>query len=423
MNRRRFILRSIGTSLALPGLPSLMASSVGGNSAVQVVKGAGAGARRFVAVGNLLGYQTKQLFPTTTGRDYEKTTLLEPLWDNRSQMTLFRGLDHGVRGGHFAVHSFLSGVLHSEAQNRPDGNVTIDQYLADKIGFQTRFPSLTVGSEGGIHGGCQIAWTKSGVRVPPVTNPAALFEKLFVGDSAERQARRVQENQVQSSILDSVLDEANRLSKRVNKEDKDKLDEYLSSVRDVEKRLELRERWTTQPKPKAPFDKPANHNAVEDLPILYELIALALQTDSTRIATLEIGGDFMPQHLGIKKDWHGLSHHGNDPEAIESLITLEKYQIEHFGKFVTRLSKMNDGERTMLDSTSVLFGSGMGDGNTHKNSDLPVILAGGGYQHGEFRKVPAEGINKVRLCNLFVDIAQKMGVEIDSFGNSTGRFA
>jgi hypothetical protein len=423
MNRRRFILQSLGTSLALPGLPSLMAGTVGGNSAVQTAKGAGAGARRFVAIGNLLGYQTKQLFPTTKGRDYEKTTLLEPLWENRSQMTVFRGLDHGVKGGHFAVHSFLSGVLNSEAQNRPDGNVTIDQYLADEIGFETRFPSLTVGSEGGIHGGCQIAWTKSGVRVPPVTNPSQLFEKLFVSDSTERQARRVQENRVQSSILDSVMDEANRLSKRVNKEDKDKLDEYLTSVRDVEKRLELRQRWVSQPKPKAPFDKPANHNAVEDLPILYELIALALQTDSTRIATLEIGGDFMPQHLGIKKDWHGLSHHGNDPEAIASLITLEKYQIEHLGKFITRLSKMNDGERTLLDSTTVLFGSGMGDGNSHKNSDLPIILAGGGYKHGEFREVPREGINKVPLCNLFVDIAQKMGVETDSFGNSTGRFA
>ena len=220
-----------------------------------------------------------------------------------------------------------------------------------------------------------------------------------------------------------MLEEANRLSKRVNKEDKDKLDEYLTSVRDVEKRLELRQRWTNQPKPKAPFEKPANRNAVEDLPLLYEMIALALQTDSTRIATLEIGGDFMPQHLGIKKDWHGLSHHGNDPEAIASLVTLEKYQIEHFGKFVARLSKMNDGERTLLDSTTVMFGSGMGDGNSHKNSDLPIILAGCGYGNGEFKKATADGPGKVPLCNLFVNIAQKMGVDTESFGTSTGSFA
>lgn len=418
MNRRHFLLSSLGATLALPGMPSLMAKGP-----VRSAKGAGMGAPRFVAIGNLLGYQTKQLFPVTPGRNYEKTSLLEPVWEVRDKFTVLRGLDHGVKGGHFAVHSFLSGVLNSEAQNRPDGNVTIDQFLSDAVGFETRFPSLTVGSEGGIHGGCQIAWTKSGVRVPPVTNPAELFEKLFVTDSKERQAQRAQENQIQASILDSVLDEANHLSKQVNKEDKDKLDEYLTSVRDVEKRLELRQRWTNQAKPKAPFDKPANRNAVEDLPLLYEMIALALQTDSTRIATLEIGGDFMPQHLGIKKDWHGLSHHGNDAESIASLITLEKYQIEHFGKFVARLAKMNDGERSLLDSTTVLFGSGMGDGNAHKNSDLPILLAGGGYQHGEFRQVPREGINKVPLCNLFVDIARKMGVETESFGNSTGRFS
>ncbi len=423
MNRRSFILRSLGATIALPNLPSLMAAAVEGNPAVQAVKGAGVGARRFVAIGNLLGFQVKQLFPTTTGRDYEKTTLLEPLWDNRGQMTVYRGLDHGVKGGHFAVHSFLSGVLNSEAQNRPDGNVTLDQYLADEVGFETRFPSLTVGSEGGIHGGCQIAWTKSGVRVPPITGPAQLFEKLFVTDSKERQARRVEENHVQASILDSVMAEAGRISRQVNQEDKHKLDEYLTSVRDVEKRLELRQRWASQPKPKAPFEKPANRNMVDDLPLLYELIALALQTDSTRIATLEIGGDFMPQNLGIKKDYHGLSHHGNDPESIASLITLETYQITHFGKFLTRLSQMNDGDRTLLDSTTVLFGSGMGDANSHKNSDLPIILAGGGYKHGEFREQPREGSKKIPLCNLYVDIAQKMGVETDHFGNSTGTFA
>ena len=422
MNRRRFILKSLGATLALPALPSLLASAVGGNSSVQVARGAGTGARRFVAVGNLLGYQVKQLFPETTGTDYEQTTLLKPLWENRKHMTVYRGLDHGLKGGHFAVHSFLSGVLNSEAQNRPEGNVTIDQYIADEIGYQTRFPSLTVGSEGGIHGGCQIAWTKSGVRVPPITGPAELFDRLFVSDSPERQERRNQENRLQASILDTVLGEANRLSRRVNREDKDKLDEYFTSIRDVEKRLELRQRWASLPKPKPPFDRPANKNKVEDLPMLYELIALALQTDSTRVATLEIGGDFLPQNLGIDKSYHGLSHHGNDEAAIKHLITLETYQVEQFGKFLTRLSKMVDGERTLLDSTAVIFGSGIGDANTHKNSDLPIILAGGGYRHGEFRKLPSSGPNKIPLCNLFVDIAQRMGVEIESFGTSTGRF-
>lgn len=423
MNRRRLLLRSMAATLALPSLPSFLMRSVQADSALRSVKGSDDAAKRFVAIGNLLGFQVKQLFPETAGSNYEKTTLLEPLWENRDQFTVFRGLDHGVKGGHFAVHSFLSGVLNSEAQNRPDGNVTLDQFLADEIGTATRFPSLTVGSEGGIHGGCQIAWTKSGVRVPPITGPAQLFDRLFTSDSQERKASRHQENNLQASILDAVRDEANRLSKRINQEDKAKLDEYFTSVRDVEKRLELRQRWTSQPKPDAPFEKPANRNAVEDLPLLYDLIALALQTDCTRIATLEIGGDFLPQHLNITRDYHGLSHHGNDAAAIDSLIQLERYQIQHFGKFLTRLSGIQDGERTLLDSTTVLFGSGMGDANSHKNSDLPIILAGGGYRHGEFRQVPREGINKVPLSNLYVDIAQRMGVEVESFGNSTGRFS
>ena len=423
MNRRRFVLKSLGASLALPGLPSLLAITAEGSAAIQATKGAGVGAKRFVAVGNLLGFQQDSFFPETTGKNYESTTLLKTLEANRDHMTVYRGLDHGVKGGHFAVHSFLSGVLNSEAQNRPDGNVSIDQYMADEVGVETRFPSLTVGSEGGIHGGCQIAWTKSGVRVPPVTGPAELFSKLFVGDSEARQIRRVEENKIQASILDTIREDANRLSKRVNSEDKDKLDEYFTSIRDVEKRLQLRERWTSHPKPGAPFDKPSNTNTVEDLPLLYELIALALQTDSTRIATLEIGGCFLPQNLGIEKSYHGLSHHGKDPEAIAHLIKLETYQIAQFGKFLTRLSKTQDGEQSLLDSTSVVFGSGMGNGASHKNSDLPIILAGGGYTHGEFRKVEATGSKKVPLCNLFLDIAHKMGVETDAFGTSTGTFS
>jgi len=417
------MLKTVGASLALPGLPSLLAKSTGGNSAVQATRGAGIGAQRFVAIGNLLGFQQKSIFPETTGKGYEETTLLKPLRENRKNMTLYRGLDHGVKGGHFAVHSFLSGVLHSEAKNRADGNVTIDQFIADEVGVETRFPSLTVGSEGGIHGGCQIAWTRSGIRVPPITGPADLFEKLFVDDSPERKSQRSTENHLQDSILDSVLEDANRLSKHVNREDKEKLDEYFSSIRDVEKRLQARKKWANEPKPKAPFNKPSNSNTVEDLPMLYELIALALQTDSTRVATLEIGGCFLPQHLGIDKSYHSMSHHGNDEETIAHLVTLETYQIEQFNTFLTRLNSIKDGDKTLLDSTAVIFGSGMGSGHSHTNSDLPIILAGGGYRHGEFRKVEGKGINKVPLCNLYLEMAQRMGIESETFGTSTGTFS
>ena len=423
LHRRRFVLHSLAGSLALPGLPSLLAEDTGKKSAVRPVQGAGEGTRRFVAVGNLLGFQREHFFPETPGKAFEDTTLLTPLAESRDQITIYRGLDHGIRGGHFAVHTFLSGVLHHESKQRPDGNVTIDQFIADEIGSQTRFPSLTVGSEGGIHGGCQLSWTKSGVRVPPITGPADLFERLFVSESKDRRAQAVQEHSLQASILDSINEEAGALSKRVNREDKAKLDEYFSSIRDVEKRLQRRRQWADQPKPEAPFDKPADTNTVEDLPMLYELIALALQTDSTRIATLEIGGSFLPQDLGIDKSYHSLSHHGQDQESVDHLITLETYQLEQFGKFLARLSAFEDGQQRLLDSTAVLFGSGMGDGNSHSNTDLPIVLAGGGYGRGEFKKVAAEGPAKVPVCNLFMDIAQWMGVQTQSFGTGTGTYS
>jgi hypothetical protein len=419
LSRRRFVLRSVAGALAIPVLPSIADDSVGKRSVVAAAPGAGVAARRFVAIGNLLGFQRNQLFPETAGKEFEKTSLLEPLEPMRRKMTVYRGLSHGLKGGHFAVHTFLSGVLHHEAKNRPDGNVTVDQFIADAIGKQTRFASLTVGSEGGIHGGCQLAWTRSGIRVAPITGPSALFEKLFVEDSLSQKEKQKIANGLQASILDSMVDEARSLSHQINREDQDKLDQYLSSIRDVEKRIQAKSQWVDQPKPKAPLERPADRNTVHDLPLLYELIALALQTDSTRVATLEIGGSFLPQDLGIDKSYHGLSHHGNDAQAIADLIKLERYQIEHFAKFLTRLEGLSDGEQSLLDSTAVLFGSGIADANSHTNDDLPIIMAGGGYGQGEFKHMT----KRVPLCNLFLDIIQRFGIPADSFGTSTGTFS
>ena len=420
-NRRRFALQSLAGTLALPTLNSLADEST--NIAAKKNRSGEPSIKRFAAVGNLLGFQQNQIFPTTEGKDYEETPLLKPLSEIRDQLTIYRGLDHGLRGGHFAVHTFLSGVLHHESKLRPDGNVTLDQFIADEVGDQTRFASLTVGSEGGIHGGCQMSWTRSGVRVPPITGPSELFEKLFVTESEKRRGEKVKANSLQASILDSILDEAKSLAGRINSEDKSKLDEYFTSIREVEKKIDVRNRWAGMPKPEPPIERPSDTNTVEDLPLLYELIALALQTDSTRVATLEIGGSFLPQHLGIDKSYHGLSHHGNDKETIAHLISLETYQIEQFGKFVSRLAGIRDGDQSLLDSTAVLFGSGMGNGNSHTNSDLPIIMAGGGYGRGEFKQVKSEGLGKVPLCNLFLGIAQRMGIDKDAFGTSTSTFS
>ncbi len=229
-------------------------------------------------------------------------------------------------------------------------------------------------------------------------------------------------NRLQGSILDAMTSDARSLSRRINQEDRSKLDEYLTSVRDVEKRLQARIQWANKPKPEASIERPSDRNTAQDLPILYELMALALQTDSTRVATLEIGGSFLPQDLGIDKSHHGLSHHGNDPEAIAHLVALEKYQLEQFNKFITRLASITENGRSLLDSTAVLFGSGMGDANSHKNDDLPIIMAGAGFGTGEFKKLDPRR-NKVPLCNLFLDIVQRTGIEAEAFGTSTGTFS
>lgn len=419
LRRRQFVLKSVAGSLFLPSLASISL----GQDSVQAGQGSPSPqAQRFVAVGNLLGFQQKHFFPTSIGKDYEQTKLLTPLEAIREKYTVYRGLDHGLRGGHFAVHTFLSGVLHHESKNRVDGNVTLDQYLADAIGGNTRFASLTVGSEGGIHGGCQMSWTRSGVRVPPITAPEELFDKLFLDDTQSTKTKKKRETKLHASILDAVLEQATDLSRRVNAEDRQKLDEYFSSVRDVEKKIKTRQQWSDQPKPKAPFAKPVNTNTVDDLPMLYELIALALQTDSTRIATLEIGGSFLPQNLGIDKSYHSMSHHGNDESVVADLVKLETYQLEQFSKFLSRLAAMKTDNGSLLDTTAVLFGSGMGNGSSHTNTDLPIILAGGGYESGEFRKSASSGLNKVPLCNLFLNIAQSIGVNTEAFGNSTGSY-
>ena len=421
-SRRRFLLRSARASLTLPVLESLGLGVVGSGLAVGRESGAAAESGKLVAIGNLLGYYQPNFIPEKAGREFTPPPLLEPLQGHREQLTIYSGLDHGVKGGHFAVHSFLSGVLSMDAKGRPDGNISLDQLAAEHVGGATRFPSLTVGSESGIHGGCQMCWTRSGTRVPPITGARELFRQLFVNDSAKEIAGAKDRVAMKGSILDTVREDARSLERRIDRADRDKLEEYLTSVREVEQRLELRRRWAEVPKPEPPLPEPKNRNMVDDLPLLYDLIALALQTGSTRIATLEIGGDFESRYFDIQKGYHSLSHHGKDPENIRHLLVLETYQMEQFARFLGKLKSIQDGEGNLLDHTTVLFGSGMANANAHTNRNLPVILAGGGFRHGEHRVVGAEESRRTPLCNLYLSLLQNLGVEVERFGTSTGTF-
>ncbi|WP_145170205.1 DUF1552 domain-containing protein [Rubripirellula lacrimiformis] len=416
---RRSFLKAAGISIALPALESTSPALAADKPATVPT--------RMVCIGNEFGMYPGAFWPDSDAPSPSAdtpalSTLLEPLQRRRDDFTLFKHLDHGLKGGHFAVHTFLTGVKSTDAKGMPDGGISLDQRAAEHVGSRTRFPSLTIGSESGLHGGCRISWTRTGTRVPPIEGPRELFRMLFIDNGQKAKQAAFDRLDLQESILDSVLGDAKSLSRRLNKNDNDKLDEYFASVRDVELKLSLDRRWQKVPKPAAPMDEPTDMGLTRDLPKLYDLIALALQTDSTRVATLEVGGSFAASDLGIPKGYHGLSHHGQQPDAIELLVQIERYQVEQYARFLDRLASIREpnSDGTLLDHTMALFGSGMGNANSHTNHDLPIILAGGSFQHGQTLQLPADSHRRVPLSNLFVSMLQKFGVETDQFATSTG---
>jgi len=417
LTSRRSFLKAAGVCVALPvleSLPRVVRGNEGDKKKSPPV--------RMVCVGNEFGMYPGAFWPEKFGADFESTTLLKPLDAHRKHFTLFSHLDHGLKGGHFAVHAFLTGVKAVEAKGMAEGGISVDQRAAEFVGSQTRFPSLAIGSEDGLHGGCQMSWTRSGTRIPPIPGPRELFRQLFVEEDETTKRQAADKIALQGSILDTVRDDAQSLRRRVSKPDGQKLDEYFAAVRDVESKLQLDRRWQNIPKPKVAMSQPENQGLTRDLPAIYDLIALALQTDSTRVATLEIGGSFAASDLGVKKGYHTVSHHGQVQENIDQLVQIELYQMEQFARFLDKLRSIREpnGDGTLLDRTMVLHGSGMGNANSHINTDLPIILAGGGFRHGEHKQYPSDARRRVPLCNLYVSLLQRFGVETDSFCRSTG---
>ncbi len=245
---------------------------------------------------------------------------------------------------------------------------------------------------------------------------------MFVEDDADAKQKAADRIRLQGSILDAVQGDADSLKRRLNKADTDKLEEYFAAVRDVEVKLELDTHWQKVPKPKTGYPEPQNQGLTRDLPAIYDLMALAIQTDSTRVATLEIGGSFAASDLGIRKGYHSLSHHGHVPENIDLLVEIEEYQMAQFARFLDKLKSLRDPETdgSLLDRTMVLLGSGMGNANSHTNTDLPILLAGGGFKHGEHKQYPQDSRKRVPLCNLYVSMLQQFGVETDRFSTATG---
>ena len=411
MKRRSFLRGTLG-AMALPALESVGFAQINSTKA----------SKRLVCIGNSFGFHAPHFFPKDGGKFISIPPALLPLKKHLKNCTLFSNLDHGVKGGHFAVHSFLSGVKQSQAASMPNGNLSLDQRAAEVLGSQTRFPSLVIGSENGLHGGCQMSWTRSGVRVPPIEGPRELFRKLYLQDDQKNQIIFRQNFDLKKSILDATLEDAKSLSKGLTGRDRDKLDEYFTSIREVEMKIHQREKWQSIEKPQPSMEEPINKNLVEDIPVLYQLIGLALETDSTRIASFEMAGaQFKTGLLGLKNGYHAYSHHGKKQENIDALLTLEQYQTKCFANFLDQLANTKSMEgNSLLDETTILFGSGMGNGNSHTNSDLPILVAGNGYQTGKHLILPSSKSKRVPLSNLYLSLLQNMGIEDDVFAHSNG---
>ena len=411
MNRRSFLRGTLGV-MALPALESVGFAQINSTKL----------SKRLVCIGNSFGFHAPHFFPKDSGKFTDIPPALSPLKNHLKNCTLFSNLDHGVKGGHYAVHSFLSGVKQSQAASMPNGNLSLDQRAAEVLGSQTRFPSLVIGSENGLHGGCQMSWTRSGVRVPPIEGPRELFRKLYLQDDQKNQKIFQDKFDLKKSILDATLEDAKGLGKGLTGRDRDKLDEYFTSIREVERKIHQREKWQSIEKPKPSTDEPVNKNLVEDIPVLYQLIGLALETDSTRIASFEMAGaQFKTGLLGLKNGYHAYSHHGKKQENIEALLTLEQYQTKCFAKFLDQLANSKSVEgNSLLDETTILFGSGMGNGNSHTNYDLPILIAGHGYQTGKHEILPSRKSKRVPLSNLYLSLLQNMGIEDDAFAHSNG---
>jgi hypothetical protein len=409
---RRTFLKGTGVSLALPFLDAMLPS--------RLWAAENASPRRMVCICTSLGLHAPFLFPKTVGRDYELTPYLEMLKEHRDDFTLFGGLSHPEQSGadgHSSEMTWLTSARHPGLAGFRN-SISLDQLVVEKIGYQTRFPTLTLSTSGGSQ-----SYTRSGVMLPGESRPSRIFAKLFLdGTPAEVQAQmqRIREGR---SIMDTVQEQAKRFEKRVGQADRAKLDEYYTSVREMETRLAKAEEWAQKPKPKVDVPPPVDITEEKDIigrmRLLFDLIPLALQTDSTRAITVLVQGrGDVPVVEGVTMDHHGLSHHGQDPVKIAQLRRIEEEQFKNVSGLIGALKAKNEGGARLLDNTMVLFGSNLGNANAHDPRNLPIVFAGGGFKHGEFKAFDAK--NNTPLSNLFVTMLQRMNVETDRFGSSTG---
>jgi len=407
LSRRKF-LRGAGVALALPMLEAMRPVRL-------LAAAADSSPARLVAINIPLGFIAENFFPQQTGRGYTASTYLKQGEALRDRFTVFSGTSHpGVDGGHSAEKSFLTAAPSPGARTFQN-TISLDQFLAEKTGDETRFAALALGDR-------TLSWSANGVAIPAEASPAKTFGRLFFNGSAGEVAALERDLQDGQSILDTVTGDAKAIQRRVGPADRDKLDQFFTAVRETERRLKKNELWNRTPKPqvqvKPPRD-PAGADLAGRLRAHFDVMRLALETDSTRLITYGgTGYGTVPLIPGVQLGYHGLSHHGKNPDMLKQLELIEKATIEAFFEFLTGLAATNNGGANLLDRTQVLLGSNLGNASGHLTTNLPILLAGGGYKHGSHLGFDAR--NNYPLPKLFVSMAQRFGVEIESFAGTAG---
>jgi hypothetical protein len=413
VSRRRF-LRGAVVAVALPFLESMRAPFARA--------AAGPAPRRVFCICNNLGVLPGPFFPKDAGRDYTPSPYLKLLQEHRADFTVLSGVSHPfVDGGHPSDISFLTAAPHP-ASSSFRNSISLDQLVAERIGTLTRFPSLTLA----VNGGRSLSWTRTGVAIPPEGQASRVFNQLFLqGTPAEVEAQ-VRELDTGRSVLDAVAGQAKDLRRQVGARDRGRLDQYFSSVRDLEHRLQESRGWANKPKPKVKAGPPADPASpaqyMAKVRIMYDLARLAFETDSTRAITLTLNSVGTPvvQIAGatITDSYHNLSHHGMAEEKLAQLKVIDEWHMKLLAELFKGLKSVQEEGATLLGRTMVLYGSNLGDANAHSTTNLPTLLAGGGFRHGQH--LAFDRGRNYPLPNLFVSMLQRMGIEEARFGPSTG---
>ncbi len=423
ISRRRF-LRGAGILLSLPMLDA-MTPAFAALKKNSVRTTPGGKPRRMFGICNNLGLLPDQFFPRQSGREYELSPYLQVLQEHRNDFTVFSGVSHpDVDGGHPADNCFLTAAPHPGSGGFRN-TISLDQFIAERVGHLTRFPSLTLGVNV-QQGQRSLSWTGSGVLIPCEEKASEVFRRMFLQGTKTEMETQVRKLELGQSILDAVAGQAKELQRTVGARDRDRLDQYFTSVRDLEQRMQMSREWERKPKPAVsapvPLDPASPKAYMEKVRLMYDMARLAFETDSTRSVSLLLDSVNSPaieiDDVTITDGYHNLSHHGKSAAKLTQLKAIDEWHMKLLGNLFAELKSVRENGETLLDRTMILYGSNLGNANTHVTTNLPTLFAGGGFKHGQHLAFDKE--RNYPLPNLFVSMLERLGLETGKFASSTG---